>query len=541
MNQGLCFIGADQKLILANPRYAEIYRLPTEALKPGISFEQIAKWREEAGTGPSDPVGHYKTIVEHMALGSHSGNLLLELADGRMIGVYYRHMSDGAWVATHEDITENRQNVARLDYIARHDPLTGLANRTLFLEQLQHALDSRQEGESVALHCFDLDQFKTINDTLGHPLGDRLLQKVAERIAACLEEGEQLARLGGDEFAIIQSHVHGPEAVTELATCILKAVSASYKMGQHAIETTASIGIALAPGDATDVEGMLKSADMALNRAKADGPATFRFFEAEMNVSLQRRFMLEADLRRALDRQQFELFYQPMLDIPSNDVIGFEALLRWRHPERGLIPPLDFIPLAEETKLILPIGAWVLRKACQEAAGWPEAIRVAVNVSPVQFRGDGLVGNVQHALTESGLRPDRLELEITESILLQNSTANLMILNQLNAIGVRVALDDFGTGYASLGYLRRFRFDTLKIDQSFVRDLSESVDCETIVRAITGLGRSLGMRVLAEGVETGPQLDALRQAGCHSAQGYLFSRPRPADEIAALLSKRSAA
>jgi diguanylate cyclase (GGDEF)-like protein len=541
MKQGLCFISSDQRVLLANRRYAEIYALPPEAIKPGTSFEQIAKWRAMAGTSPRDAEAHSQKILSHMARGMHTGNMVLNLKNGQVIAIHYRHMADGAWIATHDDVTATLENEARLNFLARHDPLTGLPNRTLFLEKLAEALANLAPGASFALHCLDLDDFKIINETLGHPVGDRLLQTVATRLRTCLHESDILARLGGDEFAIIQFNLTRPDDAANFATGILASIAVPYDIQDHRLETKTSIGIALAPSDAADVDNVLKHADTALHWAKAEGRARFRFFEAAMNAALQLRHSLEADLRVALAQQQLELFYQPMLDIPSNDVIGFEALLRWRHPERGLIPPLDFIPLAEETGLIVPIGTWVLQQACREAAGWPVHIRVAVNVSAVQFRGDGLVSAVQTALATSGLSPARLELEITESILLQNSEVNLTILRALAQLGVRVSLDDFGTGYASLGYLRNFRFDTLKIDQSFVRDMADSADCETIVRAIANLGRSLGMRVLAEGVETSPQLDTLRAIGCHSAQGYLFSRPRPAGDITALLAERSAA
>ncbi len=539
INQGLCFIDSDQRLILANRRYGEIYSLPPQALLPGTSFERIAALRREAGSGPRNQAEHDQNIVEHMARERHEGDITIELSDGRAIAVHYRHLSDGAWIATHEDVTGRRTDAAHRKCLAQHDTLTGLPNRALFFERLEQALRLREPDDSFAVFCLDLDYFKQINATLGHPGGDRLLQRVAERLKTYLGEADTIARLSGDEFAVIAASPN--EEATKRASKLLAAFAEPFDVGGHEVGIGASLGIALAPRDGCDAARLLQHADMALQRAKAEGRTNFCLFQPEMDEALQLRYVMQQSLRAALDHQQFEIFYQPMLEIATGTVIGFEALLRWRHPEFGMISPADFIPLAEDSRLILPIGAWVLRQACQEAASWAAPLHVAVNVSPVQFRGGDLVADVANALATSGLHPARLELEITESSLLQNNDATIAILTALKALGVRIALDDFGTGYASLGYLRHFRFDTLKIDQSFIRGLADHPDCETIVRAIAGLGQNLGMRVLAEGVETSSQLDSLRQAGCHSVQGYLFAHPRPAQDIPELLAGKFAA
>jgi diguanylate cyclase (GGDEF)-like protein len=421
--------------------------------------------------------------------------------------------------------------------MARHDALTNLPNRTLFRERLERALQLAKRGDHLAVFCLDLDHFKEINDSLGHPVGDALLNEVAARLRGCITESDTVARLGGDEFAIVQLRSNcEPTAVAALASQIVEIVAAPYEIEGHHLVIGVSIGISLAPDDGNNPDDLLKNADLALYRAKADGRGTYRFFEAGMDARVQARRLLERDLRFALRREEFEVHYQPIRDLATDETVVFEALVRWNHPERGLIVPTHFIPIAEETSLIVQLGDWVLRRACRDAAGWSKAAAVAVNLSPVQFRNPNLAASVKAALTESGLPAYRLELEITESVLLQNSETTLAVLHELRAHGVKISLDDFGTGYSSLSYLRSFPFDKIKIDRSFVSELATRDDSMAIVRAVAGLGRSLGMVTTAEGVENAEQLELLRREGCTQAQGYLFSKPRPASEVERLLA-----
>ena len=421
--------------------------------------------------------------------------------------------------------------------MARHDALTNLPNRTLFREQLERALHRMTHNEQVAVLCVDLDNFKDVNDSLGHPIGDDLLKEVARRLSECIREGDTVSRLGGDEFAIVQvgRHLQVSEA-SALASRLIEVVGAPYIIQGHQLIIGTSVGISVAPDDATDPDRLLKNADMALYRAKADGRGTYRFFEAGMDARAQARRLLELDLRAALSRGEFEVYYQPIHDLEVDQIVCFEALARWNHPLRGLILPEAFIALAEQTGLIIPIGDWVLRTACMDAAKWPQNVRVAVNLSPAQFNRD-LVNSVVTALSAAGLAADRLELEITEFVLLQDSETTLANLHKLREFGVRISMDDFGTGYSSLSYLRSFPFDKIKIDRSFVHELATRGDLMAIVRAVTGLGKSLGISTTAEGVETREQLALLRLEGCNEVQGYLFSPPRPAADVEKMLSK----
>jgi diguanylate cyclase (GGDEF)-like protein len=434
------------------------------------------------------------------------------------------------------DVTERKQAEARIAYMAHYDALTDLPNRVLFNARLTELLARvRRERESLAVHCLDLDHFKGVNDTLGHPIGDELLKAVAQRLGACLRETDMVARLGGDEFAVIQFPLADPNEASTFATALIDVVSKPYEVRGHEFVIGASIGIAVAPGDGETSDALLRNADMALYRAKAEGRGTAHFFEAEMDRRVQARRMLELDLRKAFANGEFELFYQPLVNLQANAVSGFEALLRWRHPDRGMISPADFIPLAEEIGLIVPLGEWVLRQACLEAMRWPPALKVAVNLSPAQFRSRGLVQAVLTALAYSRLPANRLELEITESVLLGETEANLAMLHQLRGIGVHISMDDFGTGYSSLSYLRSFPFDKIKIDRSFVKQLTQRPDCVAIIRAVAGLGISLGIATTAEGVETQEQLERVRAEGCTEVQGYLFSPPRPAAELGEII------
>ncbi|NGM49899.1 EAL domain-containing protein [Caulobacter sp. 602-2] len=440
-----------------------------------------------------------------------------------------------------EDIAERKRAEAQIARLAHYDPLTELPNRLLFHKDLSDALARAARREDlVAVHCVDLDRFKVVNDTLGHPVGDALLKAAAERLRACVREGDTVARLGGDEFAVVQMGLTDLSGATRLAARIVEALEAPFDLLGHQVVIGGSVGVAVSPDDGLDCDELLKKADMALYRAKADGKGTFHFFERAMDEQLQARRALELDLRKALSEGQFELFYQPLFDLEADRVTGCEALLRWFHPERGMVSPGEFIPLAEEIGLIGALGDWVLRAACDEAARWPQHVRLAVNLSPAQFRDRRLAATVVQALAASGLAAERLELEITESVLLQDSASNMAILHDLKALGVRISMDDFGTGYSSLSYLRSFPFDKIKIDQTFVRDILDDADALAIIKAVLDLGASLGITTTAEGVESEEQLHELRRQGCGEIQGYFISRPKPAVEIAALLGVETA-
>ena len=435
------------------------------------------------------------------------------------------------------DVTEKRRIEARITYMAHHDALTGLPNRILFHERLDEALARVEQDKSrFAVLFLDLDRFKTVNDTLGHPIGDLLLKAAAERLRSCLRDADMVARFGGDEFGILQmGFSHGGE-VSALADRIVALMGEPYEIDGQLIVTGASAGIALAPDHGTSSDLLLKNADLALYQAKEDGRRSYRFFEPKMYFRIQTRRGLELDLRHALSANEFEVHYQPLVGLEGWPVSGFEALLRWRHPVRGMVPPVEFIPVAEEIGLITELGEWVLRQACAEAASWPGELKVAVNLSPVQFKKGNLTRVVLSALSGAGLPARRLELEVTETLLLAVGEANLATLRCLRDLGVSISVDDFGTGYSGMSYLRAFPFDRIKIDRSFVAELGESADCVKIVRAITRLATSLGMSITAEGVETPRQLDLLRGEGCNEMQGYLFSRPLPPNQILPFLA-----
>jgi diguanylate cyclase (GGDEF)-like protein len=536
MPQGLCMFDADQKLIICNDRYAEIYGLPPDHKVAGTSLRTILEDHIVNGTCPED-IDEYvnkrlAAVAEHKPY-----YLVNELRDGHAIAISYQPMADGGAVATHEDITERRQAEVRIAYMAHHDALTDLPNRVRLREEMVRALHRVERGETFAILCLDLDCFKAVNDTLGHPIGDVLLQTVSDRLRGCVRATDMVARLGGDEFAIVQAGAEQPVEPIALATRLIKAMSEPFDIKGHQIVIGASVGIAIAPNDGNDPDHLLKNADMALYRAKEDGRGIYRFFEPTMDAKMQVRRALELDLRKALVLGEFELFYQPLITLETDEISGFEALLRWRHPQRGLVAPAEFIPLAEEIGLICPIGAWVLKQACSEATSWPDSIKVAVNLSPVQFKNGTVVLDVIAALDRSGLSAHRLELEITETVLLHDTDATVSTLNQLRALGVRISMDDFGTGYSSLGYLRKFPFDKIKIDQSFIHDLSDKPESIAIVRAVAGLGSALGIATTAEGVETEEQLRQLREEGCTEVQGYLFSEPKPASELRSILQR----
>ena len=522
MTQGLSMVGPDSKLLVTNRRFIEMFGAPgfgatiRDAL-PAALFEDAAL----AAPGANPERG--PTAFTR------------ELADGRMIFVSEQPMEGGNWLATYEDVTERHRVEARLAHMARHDSLTGLPNRILFREHMDHALAQARRGHGLAVLCLDLDHFKSVNDTLGHPIGDALLRVAAQRLMLATRETDMVVRLGGDEFAVIQYSARQPTDAKALAERLVAEMAVPFRIADHHVAIGVSIGIAVTATGLETADSLLKAADLALYRAKADGRGTFRFFETEMDARMQARRMLEVDLRRAVLEEQFEVHYQPLIDAGTRQIDGFEALVRWSHPERGMVSPGEFIPVAEEIGLISTIGLWVLNRACADAARWPAHIKIAVNLSPLQFRNNGLARDVAGVIAASGLPAARLELEITESLLLQDTEATLATLHDLRALGARISLDDFGTGYSSLSYLRRFPFDKIKIDQSFIRGLEQREDCVAIVRAIVGLGNSLGISVIAEGVETEEQLATLRREGCLQVQGYLFSRPRPLSAVKGML------
>jgi diguanylate cyclase (GGDEF)-like protein/PAS domain S-box-containing protein len=462
-------------------------------------------------------------------------------ADGALIdlAIYSRQLVYGdrpAVLLALMDITERKRAEARLAFMAQHDGLTGLPNRNLLRQQMDEMLQhTRRSSDKMAVLMLGLDNFKAVNDTLGHGVGDKLLRSVAKRLRSTLREQDTLARLNSDEFAIVQSGVARPEDAVLLARRLLEAIGEPYLLDGHSVVIGASIGIAMAPGDGEESEKLLKHADMALSRAKNDSRGTFSFFESGMDARAQGRRKIEIDLRDAIQGDVLRPYYQPLIDLSSGRITGFEALVRWPHPERGMVSPAEFIPVAEETGLIDALGGLMLRRACMDAALWPDDVRVAVNLSPLQFRAGNLLSVVMEALKQSGLPAKRLELEITETLLLEKSGQVLATLHALRALGVRISMDDFGTGYSSLSYLRSFPFDKIKIDQSFVRGLGTNNDAQAIVRAIISLGVGLGVTITAEGVETEAELACLRSEGCHEGQGFLFSHARPDAEIVAML------
>jgi diguanylate cyclase (GGDEF)-like protein/PAS domain S-box-containing protein len=462
-------------------------------------------------------------------------------ADGTVIDILlYKSMltyeGRSASLVAITDVTERRRNEARITHMAHHDGLTDLANRTLFRDRLEKALARAKGGPGVALLCIDLDHFKDVNDTLGHPIGDILLRTVARRLRHCVRERDTVARIGGDEFAVIQDAIAGPEDAELLARRLIDSLSAPFEVDGHEVQVTASVGIATALDDQQSADHLLNHADIALYRAKGKGRRSHCFFEPDMDTELKARRTLELHLRQAFERREFEVHYQPWMNLLTGKVSGCEALLRWTHPERGSVSPAEFIPLAEDIGLIVPLGEWVLRQACMDAVAWPQACSVAVNLSPLQFRSGDLVEAVKSALAEFGLAPERLELEITETVLLEDNEVTLATLHALRSLGVRIAMDDFGTGYSSLSYLRSFPFDKIKIDRSFVQELPTSSECLTITRGIVGLAAGLGMTTIAEGVETADQLEVLRAIGCTQAQGFLFGAALPAPRVLRMLA-----
>ena len=539
MSQGVLMFDSKARLVFCNQRYIEMYGLSPDLVRPGCSLLDLLNHRMEVRTFSGNPEDYIARLIENIADGTMFSNVVTS-GDGRVFSIVNKPLDDGGWLATHEDITERQRAEERIAHMARHDALTDLPNRVLLRERLDHELKRVKRGESLAVLCLDLDHFKSVNDTLGHPIGDELLKLVADRLRGCTREPDTIARLGGDEFAIIMTQLQQPADAASLSRRIRDSIIKPYQVDGHQIISDISIGISIAPIDGTEPDQLLKNADMALYGAKAEGRGMYRFFELEMDTRMKERRNLEMDLRHALVNNQLELHYQPLVNLQTNEITALEALLRWNHPTRGLISPGEFVPIAEETGLIVPIGEWVLRTACKETTHWPDHVKVAVNLSPAQVKSRGLLKMVIKILAECGMPANKLQLEITESLLMQNTFATLATLHQLRKLGVQIAMDDFGTGYSSLSYLRSFPFDKIKIDQSFVQDLANGAEPRAIVHAVAGLAKCLNMISTAEGVETQQQLDTLQAVGCTEMQGYLFSRARPAKEIGELFAPQHA-
>lgn len=534
MPLGLSMFDAQERLLVCNKRYAEMYDVPSELTRPGTVH--CALWEHRTKKGAR----HSETRETALYRRPSSPSMLIEFASGRIISVSRQPLRGGGWVALHEDITERRRQEEAITHLARHDALTGLANRVLFREQLEQSLQCLVRGQGFAVLCLDLDHFKAVNDTLGHPIGDTLLKQVSQRLLGCVRHGDLVARLGGDEFAIIEASVRDPNQTESLATRIVETVGAPYEIDGHRVEIGTSVGMTLAPRDGSDADQLIKNADLALYRTKAAGRRGYSFFKAEMSEELQSRRNLELDLRTALHEEELELSYQPLVCLKTERVAGFEALLRWHHPERGVVPPDEVIAIAEDMGLIAQIGEWALARACAQAARWPDPIKVAINVSAQQFAKRTLIEGALQALARSGLPPHRLELEVTETILLQGGQSTLAMLHQLRQLGVSVAMDDFGAGYCSLSSLRTFPFEKIKIGKAFIVDIERSEDSRAIVEAVIALGTSLGMTTVAEGIENHEQLSRVRAWGCAQAQGYLLGPPKTAAEVDGLLAEGSA-
>ncbi len=541
MTRGLSMFDANERLVVCNATYLRLYDLPDELGAPGIPFDRIMEHRSRisAGLAGREAEGNdaLDNALRDLTQTFDVGRVKQTMKDGRTIEVVIKPLPWGGWVALHEDITEREAAAERVRRLASEDTLTGLANRHQFRERLDDATHRLTTGSGFALCAIDLDRFKEVNDTWGHPTGDSLLVAVGNRLRDTSRQGDVVARLGGDEFAIIQSGSPDEAAARAFATRILAALHEPFLVNGHKIEIGGSIGIALAPAHGNAASTLMKNADLALYRAKSSTRGTICLFDAEFQNQVQTRRALETDLAHAVERGELALHYQPIVSLKTGRVSGCEALLRWRHPERGMVSPAEFIPLAEQTGLIDGIGAWALAEACRTAAGWPSHMTVAVNLSVAQFAGPSLSSIASEALAASGLAPERLELEVTETLLLGDDPATLAVLHGLRDLGIAISLDDFGTGYSSLSHLRSFPFDKIKIDQSFVRELPQRRNCEAIVGAVARLASSLSMTTVAEGVETTDHLERVAAAGCDAVQGYLFSRPVPASELQAVIDR----
>ena len=541
ISQGIIMVDAQRRVPVVNRRVMELLGLPAGLFARLRSFDEILKWQLDQGEfGPGgDAASGFRLFVEHGGLDAHP---LYERTrpNGTVLEVRTNLMPDGRAVRTYTDITERKRSEAQIIFLAHHDALTGLANRAAFHARLEHALGlaTRTAGQFAVL-CLDLDRFKLINDLHGHASGDILLRQVAERLRKTVRTEDLVARLGGDEFAILQSDVRQPEAAIQLATRMVHSLAEPFEIDGRPMSVGTSIGVALCPVHGHSADILMKNADAALYRAKESGRSIYRMFDPAMNIRVHERRLLEKDLRAAMDEGQFTLFYQPIWDVERDQLCGFEALLRWFHPERGIIPPSEFIALAEEIGMIRQIGPWVLKTACAEARGWPGGLRLSVNLSPIQFLDEDLPEQVNDIARQTGLGPERLELEITESVLIEDAQHVLELTRRLRGYGVRIALDDFGAGYSSLSYLRRFPFDTIKIDRSFVQEIVDNTTTHAIVGSLFALGHSLGLQVIAEGVETRAQFDALRRLRCRYIQGFLLGPPVAATELPRLIAANS--
>ncbi len=533
MTQGLLLFDAESRLIVCNRSYIAMYGLSPEIVKSGIALRDIIAHRRESGAFNGD-VDEYCAALSRSLLQGRTSHHQTETPDGRTIMIVNKPVAGGGWVATHEDVTERRRAEARIRHLAHYDALTDLPNRALFHERLREELGSIAPNRQLAVLYIDVDEFKSVNDTLGHQAGDQLLQSVATNLRRVARPNEFIARLGGDEFAIMQTSINDQAETAGLVRRVFEAIRTPFECLGHQVTSDASVGVAMAPRHGTGLDQILKNADLAMYAAKAAGRRTSRFFEPAMDARVKARRMLEMDMRQALIDGAFEVYYQPCVSLENNRITGCEALARWRHPERGMISPADFIPVAEETGLINELGEWVLNAACKDAMTWPGEFKLAVNVSPVQFKSGTLALKIAAALAASGLPARRLELEITEAVLIRDDEAALATLHQLRALGVRIALDDFGTGYSSLSYLQRFPFDKIKIDRCFVNDLATQGG-SSIVQAVVNIAAARHMMTLAEGVETAEQRESLRALGCTEMQGFLFSKPVPAADILPLL------
>ena len=533
MAQGLCMFDGDRRLTVWNDRFAELYKVPPRLLKVGTPYADIIAVliSRYLNKPPHDP--EVRARVAEMLTTPPDSSRIDETPDGRFIMLTRTPMRGGGWVAMMEDVTERRRAEAEIVHLARHDVLTGLANRAQFNTRLDEASKRlKRNGGNVTVMMIDLDRFKAVNDTLGHLAGDQLLGEVARRLQATLRETDVLARLGGDEFAVIQEGgADQHEGAVALALRIIEAVSSPFNLNGHEIHVGASIGIAMAPENGVEPGELLKRADLALYSVKSSGRNDFCLFRDAMLEMVQTQQSAERELREAIAQNQFELHYQPVVDIGTRELVGVEALVRWRHPARGMIAPDSFIPLAESTGLIGPLGEWILQQACADAANWPARIKVAINISAIQFKKGNLFELILQTLVKTGLQPERLELEITETSLLENQEAHLTTIRQLKNLGLSIALDDFGTGFSSMNYLTIFPFDKIKIDKSFTRGVLSRTDCEAVVAASLALAKGLGIVTTVEGIETEEQLDYMRSAGVELAQGYLFSKPVPIAEF----------
>jgi diguanylate cyclase (GGDEF)-like protein len=508
-----------------------MYGLSREVVKPGCTLRDLLRHRKNTGSFPGDVERYCDEILRDNA---NSTTMVVDTADGRLIQIKNEPVPGGGWLATHEDVTERVRAEERIAHLAHFDALTDLPNRVSFHEYVERRLSNDVENRFAILYV-DVDEFKSINDSLGHHVGDELLKCIASRLRECAGPNDLVARLGGDEFAVVKTELGEASELVPFVENIYSAIRRPVNCCGQEVTTDASIGIAIAPEDGSSLDQLLKNADLAMYDAKSGGRRTFRFFAPEMGVRMQARRALELDLRQAIIAGDFEIHYQPLVDLASNAVTGCEALLRWPHRERGMVSPADFIPLAEETGLIIELGEWVLVKACMDAVSWPDHVMVAVNVSPIQFKSKTLALKVAGALARSRLPAHRLELEITEAVLIRDDEEALATLHQLRQLGVRISLDDFGTGYSSLSYLQRFPFDKIKIDRSFINDLCEIGGSSPIVQAVVTMALARRMSTTAEGVETEAQRKILCELGCTQMQGFLFSPAVPSRRLKELL------